>query len=189
MRNPLLWRGMGTVTAGERRPRGGRPDGALSPRPPAPCGRGGRGGSTLRGGGRPGPPGAAAGRAPGVEWRGWLRRPARPRGRAAGGAGGGGEQGRRAQGVCVCAGRPAVPGARVCVRCAAVTVPRSGWDVGPFRECSMTCKRHRKGVNEGLGRGRRRGPPCPPASPRTPAGLPRGRGPAARGLPGARSLM
>lgn len=35
----------------------------------------------------------------------------------------------------------------------------------------MTCKHHRKGVNEGLGRGRRRrGPP----SARRPAGLPRG---------------
>lgn len=34
----------------------------------------------------------------------------------------------------------------------------------------MTCKRHRKGVNEGLGRGRRRVPPFLPPSVPPPAG-------------------
>lgn len=83
LRNRLLRRGMGMVTAGERRPRGGRSDGALIAASGAP---GADGGGTKAGGG-PGPPGSAEGRAlevaeGGREGGDVHRLPARPRGGA-----------------------------------------------------------------------------------------------------------
>lgn len=118
LRNPLLRRGMGMVTAGERRPRGGRPDGALTAASGAPGVDGG---------------GTEAGGAPGATRRGG--------GQGAGGRGGrdGGRQGmcpgcqRVPAGVPdtgevrACAGTPGTaPGCvcqSACARCAAVTVP------------------------------------------------------------------
>lgn len=115
MRNRLLRRGMGMVTAGERRPRGGRSDGALIAASGAP---GADGGGTKAGGG-PGPPGSAEGRALEVAeggregmCTGCQRVPA--------GVPDTGE-------VRVCAGTPGTaPGCvceSACARCAAVTVP------------------------------------------------------------------
>lgn len=91
MRNPLLRRGMGMVTAGERRPRGGQADGALiaaSGAPGADRGgtkAGGAPGATRRGGAQ------GAGDSGGREGGDVPRLPARPRG----GAGRGGS-------ACVC---------------------------------------------------------------------------------------
>lgn len=99
LRNPLLWRGMGMVTAGERRPRGGRPDWALS----AASGalrekRGGAPGATRRGSGQ-----GAGGSGRGGGWVGAPAASTSPRGAPGGSGGVRGDPPPRRGCVCVCA--------------------------------------------------------------------------------------